>query len=119
MENSQVNICELVLSGNLSDIVREIDLGNSKLNLDYDTLLEKVRSGANKVYLLEWEGDKIPQGVMVDDQEIAWTQHGVVRSSEGDTIGTYQRLVEFGGESRNLQVMLVYSWKKDTTDQSR
>lgn len=40
----------------------------------------------NKYYMLKWKGGKVPRGVVVDGYEIAWTQHGIVRSAEGKVL---------------------------------
>ena len=45
---------------------------------------------------------------MIGDEEIAWTQHGIVNGTRGQQIGTYDRIVEFGWEEGKDQVMLVY-----------
>ena len=71
-------------------------------------LLRKIAERAKGIFLLEWEGNKIPRGAIVCDKRIAWTQHGLVTGESGKNIGTYERLVEFGGASGKEQKMLVF-----------
>ncbi len=78
-----------------------------------DGLIERCREKGGPVYLLVWEGNKIPRGAKIMGHEIVWTQNGLVSASLGAVersfdIGTYDRLVEFGGKTGNLQVMMVY-----------
>ena|SRR3989344_388238 len=71
-------------------------------------LLCKIAERAKEIFLLEWDGNKIPRGAVVCGMSIGWTQHGLVTSESGQSIGTYERLVEFGGASHNEQKMLVF-----------
>lgn len=56
---------------------------------------------------LEWKGTKIPRGLSINGVPIAWTQHGIVTGENGQRLGTYKRLVEFGGPNHDEHVMLV------------
>jgi hypothetical protein len=71
-------------------------------------LLRRMAERAKEIFLLEWEGSKIPRGAVVNGKSIAWTQHGLVTSDAGEQIGTYERTVEFGGESGRAQAMLIF-----------
>lgn len=75
--------------------------------IQLNELLGKFASLAQKFFLLEWEGNKIPRGAVVCGHTIDWTQNGIV-SSRGARIGTYERLVEFGGANHREQKMLVF-----------
>lgn len=70
-------------------------------------LIERSVETQKKQYKLSWKGNKVPRGAVVDGHEIAWTQHGVVRDSDGAVMGYYERLVEWGGEDEKDQAMLV------------
>lgn len=63
---------------------------------------------ANDAFLLLWEGNKIPRGAEVNGYRIGWTQNGKVLSADGKMIGVYDRLLEYGGESKKEQQMLVF-----------
>jgi hypothetical protein len=63
---------------------------------------------AKSVFLLEWEGNKIPRDADINGKKVNWTQHGIVTAEDGSDIGTYERTVEFGGASGKEQKMLVF-----------
>ena len=85
-----------------------VNLGNPTADAQVNNLLVKIKERATKIFLLKWEGGKVPQGAVVCGQEIAWTQHGIVNATNGNQIGTYERTVEFGGETKNEQQMLIF-----------
>lgn len=58
-------------------------------------------------YLLRWKGSKIPRGAKVGDVPIAWTQHGIVRGADGQTLGYYERTIEWGGPDRDEHEMVI------------
>lgn len=72
-------------------------------------LLQKIAERARGIFLLEWEGNKIPRGAVINGKPVGWTQHGMVRSDQGEDMGTYERTVEFGGASGKEQKMLVFA----------
>lgn len=72
-------------------------------------LLRRIAERAKEIFLLEWEGNKIPRGAVICGKSITWTQHGRVISEGDEDIGTYERLVEFGGKSGKEQKMLVFA----------
>lgn len=63
---------------------------------------------ADDAFILIWEGDKIPRGAEINGYQIIWTQNGVVQSHDGEIIGVYDRLMEYGGPSHKEQQMLVF-----------
>jgi hypothetical protein len=102
---------------------RGINLGDVSRERMADALISKLRGKGGRRFLLRWTGDKVPTGASVLGNEIAWTQHGLVQAKRGEQpaniggnmflgktedIGTYDRLVEFGGESGNEQMLIVY-----------
>ncbi len=58
-------------------------------------------------FLIEWSGSRVPRGAIIKEQEIAWTQHGVVRSTEGKVIGYYERVVD--DLNQDTQIMIVFA----------
>ncbi len=84
-----------------------VDLGDKAANQKLNEYLAKLREG-REMYLVSWRGSKIPRGVKIKWYEIVWTQNGAVTVSGGMQMGTYQRLVEFGGDSRDEHVMVIY-----------
>ncbi len=87
---------------------KRVNLGNAEAERGVNALLARLRESASKIFLLKWEGNKIPHGAIIQGKEIAWTQNGIVSSTAREQIGTYERLVEFGGETGNEQQMLVF-----------
>ena len=72
-------------------------------------ILRKMADRNKDIFLLEWEGNKIPRGAVINGKPIAWTQHGMVTSDGGENIGVYERTVEFGGASHKEQKMIVFA----------
>ena len=73
-----------------------------------NNLMSQIRKSDGRRFILSWEGNKVPRGARVLDHEIAWTQNGQVLTTDGKDIGTYDRLVEFGGTTGKEQKMVVY-----------
>ena len=71
-------------------------------------LLRALAKNPDGVFQLSWTGDKVPRGAVVGRYEIDWTQNGTVQTKAGEMVGTYERIVEFGGPGRNQHVMNVY-----------
>jgi hypothetical protein len=97
-----------------ADTPNPIDLGGK---FDFETSLREgvlaeaqrgIRAKQRRVFELEWEGSKIPRGANILGHPVGWTQHGFVTSQAGVTIGTYDRVIEFGGESGEQQKMFIY-----------
>lgn len=84
-----------------------VSLGNATVERKLAQLRQEVQNGA-RAFLLDWEGSKIPRGVEICGHVINWTQHGNVSATGGLVIGTYDRIVEFGGESGEHQQMIIY-----------
>ncbi len=91
--------------------VKLLDVGEALEAMSGDgmvgLLIEKSIETQQKQYRLSWKGNKVPRGAIVNSREIAWTQHGMVRDSCGTVIGYYERLVEWGGDDKQDQVMLI------------
>lgn len=83
-------------------------------------LARKLSSGKD-VFLVEWEGGRIPHGAIIKDQEVTWTQHGIVytttKDGYGKEIGFYERIID--DLTRQPQVMLIFAQKREeATDDS-
>ncbi len=96
--------------------VKELDVGEALAAMSSGTgvnsgmvglFMEKSIERQEKQYLLTWKGNKVPRGAIVGGHEIAWTQYGMVRDSDGKVIGYYERLVEWGGKDQKDQTMLI------------
>jgi len=109
MENPPVKVTDITdkLGGNLP-LDRQIKLGDAKLDQIVNTLLNPIKKAIKGAYLLEWEGGKIPRGAVVGDKTLAWTQNGFAHGEDGRMVGTYDRIVEFGGANKQKQIMVVY-----------
>ena len=102
LEEKQEGFCPKVSVGATSAEEIHIEM-NTKL------VLLALASASKKFYLLEWEGNKIPRGAVIEGKTISWTQNGIVMSTDGKQIGTYERTVEFGGPSGREQKMIVFA----------
>lgn len=95
---------------------RGVNLGGSHsataaaVEANINDLVGRTRKSGRR-FLVTWEGDKIPQGTHVLNYEIGWTQNGQVTTTSGEVIGSYDRLVEFGGASGKQQKMLIYLYR--------
>lgn len=93
---------------------RGVDLGGQHsflaglTEIQVNVIQAALKRGSDKFYVLDWNGNKIPRGVVLEGHEIGWTQHGVVSSTDGETMGNYDRMIEFGGEDGKQQRMIVY-----------
>ena len=79
-----------------------------ELQIVANLMLARIAGEAKAIFLLEWEGNKIPRDAEINGKKVGWTQNGLVVGTNGEDIGTYERLVEFGGPSRKEQKMLVF-----------
>ena len=103
-----VTVMDVTNASQVEEKGKELVLGDPKIDAIVNDLVADWRGSARKIFHLKWEGSKIPRGAMIEGSTIQWTQNGEVVSSDGKTIGTYQRLVEFGGASGNEQQMLIF-----------
>lgn len=98
----------------LEDIKRGANLGGmhdkraAELESRLNPMLNSLKDRAEQLFVLEWEGTRVPRGARINDMEIGWTQHGIVTSVDGETIGYYDRLVDQGGESGRFNQMIIY-----------
>lgn len=83
------------------------DLGALLTEINLDAIMARSKDDTD-TYFLSWQGNKIPRGAEINGQKIGWTQNGQVLSADGKMMGTYDRLVEFGGEKGKDQKMVVY-----------
>ncbi len=77
------------------------------INSQFNAIRAALTKKARRVFILTWKGDKVPSGAMILGHEVVWTQDGMVQTAERE-IGTYQRLLEFGGDNHDEQVMLCH-----------
>lgn len=87
---------------------RGVNLGNRDLEQVTNMLISALRSRGGRIFLLCWTGNKVPRGADVLGHKIAWTQNGMVVDDQRAQIGTYDRLLEFGGKSQKEQMIIVY-----------
>lgn len=72
-------------------------------------LLGKIAEEAGGGYRLRWRGSKIPRGATVGGVSIGWTQNGIVTGTGGERLGTYERVVEWGGPGRDEHEIMIYA----------
>jgi hypothetical protein len=87
------------------------DLSTALSEVNLAEILGPARRNSD-IFILDWEGARSPRGAVVNGHTISSTQHGIVYT-EKDMIGTYERLVDQGGESGRQNVMLVYIDRPD------
>lgn len=97
----------------LSEEARAVLLGAQNpdqlmIEVKLQGLLGAMKTRAERVYLVHWEGSKVPQGIVVGGKEVAWTQNGVVKARGGEMIGTYERIIEEGGKYGDEQFMAIF-----------
>ncbi|MEK7463548.1 MAG: hypothetical protein AAB610_00280 [Patescibacteria group bacterium] len=86
-------------------------LGLEKQDTRISSVLRGMRKFSTKAYVLEWEGSRSPRGTVLGRIQIGWTQNGVVRTDDSEDVGTYERLIDQGGESGKEHKMLIFIHK--------
>ena len=84
------------------------NLGGGRNESNVTALQDLMKHGAD-TFLVEWQGSKVPRGAEINGVPIGWTQNGMVSGTGGEALGTYERLVEYGGESGREQKMLIFA----------
>jgi hypothetical protein len=87
---------------------RDIDLGDEALSEIAGNAIKQRGQQTQSTHHLKWEGTKIPKGAFIEGIEIAWTQNELATDVDGKRIGTYIRLVEFGGRTGGEHQMLIF-----------
>jgi hypothetical protein len=72
-----------------------------------DDLRRSVRAGM-RVFILDWEGDIVPLGVVIDGKEIGGAQNGRLTSTGGQHIASYSRTAIYRGVSGRQHQMVIY-----------
>jgi hypothetical protein len=97
----------------ISDFVRTSEFANLTNDSTTDRVIFDMARRKNrlrpikKTYLITWKGTKIPNNIDLDGIRIEWMQHGVVYGNH-TMFGYYDRIVEFGGQSRDEHICLAY-----------
>lgn len=94
-------------NGNPSSRLGAITVNEAVIEGALDTLLAQMAAEAEKVFLLKWQGGRVPRGAEVGRWIIGWTQHGIVRDANGLDIGTYERIKDNVGNPP-LNEMVVF-----------
>lgn len=110
MDDLKVQVIEVT---DLDQQQESVDLNATKLKgvlneVTYNQFLKKLRGAKTRTFLLIWQGAKSPTGAKILDHVIGWTQNGIVYNETGKEIGTYDRVIEYGGESKRQQIMIAY-----------
>lgn len=72
-----------------------------------DLQLAHIRN-SKAAFILVWEGSKTPLGAQIGGHTIGRAQNGEIVSDKGESLGTYTRLLENGGESKTKQQMIAF-----------
>ena len=109
MENPQVKVTDISnLLGEELPLGKGVNLGNPQLDGRVNAILGRMKKNSSHAYILRWEGNKVPRGAVVGSETLSWTQNGCAHNETGEIVGTYERVVEFGGDKGNEQAMIVY-----------
>ena len=74
-------------------------------------LLKRIMSRRTKGIkgdTIRWSGSKAPRGVKWGSTTLGWAQHGVLYDQKGEDVGTYHRVIEFGGKDGDIQEILAW-----------
>lgn len=95
-------------------VQRPVDLGGRFYGaegvvheINYQMDLDDKKSD-QAALLVEWEGGKIPYGVVVNEIPIGWMQNGYIHGDQGESIGTYGRFVDCGGDHGKQQLVILF-----------
>lgn len=67
-----------------------------------------LRTQGRESETIRWTGTKAPRGVKFGDVTLEWAQHGILRDSKGQDVGTYRRVKEFAGPGKNEHEIEVW-----------
>lgn len=104
VEVTAVNVQTLVAKHRLPGL----DLGAKMAELGIHRRIVEHREKGGKVFLIHWLGNKVPHGAEILGHIVTWAAKQVV-VSESTQIGTFDRLITFGGPGKNVQLILVYA----------
>lgn len=115
----EVTVAELRGTEQETPESKPLDLGahgvaEKLIEANAQNLLDASRALCERRFELTWNGSKIPRGAVVAGHAIGWTQHGRVLTDAGRDIGTYERVVEYGGPARDEQRMIVALYPEAT-----
>jgi hypothetical protein len=83
------------------------NLDETQIPENLKILKNKVASTLSQKFILKWKGPKIPHGAKIGNESIGWTQHGVIKSKNGEIIGYYQRITEWGGDTKDEHEIMI------------
>lgn len=78
--------------------------GPQKIYYDQIAIAQIKRVGRRSVALFT---NGIMSGTPFFEHEIGWTQYNLVTSRKGEILGTYDRLIDCGGKTKEEQVIVV------------
>ena len=87
--------------------MKHADLKTARIEVAMEKILGFQRRQATDVFLLEWDGGRVPSGAEIKGKKIGYTRDGAVTATDGSLIGTYERIIDSGGENHRQQVMLI------------
>lgn len=82
-------------------------LGDAQLDARVQALLTRMARRCPRQFQVTWTGSKVPRGAQVLGHTIAWTQHGRVITDQNQEVGVYERVVEWGGPTKDQHTILV------------
>lgn len=84
-----------------------MNLGDPVRNAQASAVIGALAANKTLTQVMKWKGSKIPRGGKVGNIEIGWSQHDIITGKNGEQLGFYERLQEFGGANHDEHVMLI------------
>ena len=88
----------------------KVKLGAIERNERVNSVLHKAAESSRTLWFLRWKGTKTPHGAVLGETPILYARNGSVCSVQGDTIGIYERLVEWGGPDHDEHMMVIWAF---------
>jgi len=86
-----------------------VKLGAIEIDERANSFLQGLAAKSETLWFLRWKGTKTPHGAVLGEAAVSHAQDGIVCSTKGDVIGSYERLVEWGGADHDEHMMVVWA----------
>ncbi len=71
-----------------------------------EQLLNLRKKGEGEIVC--WKGSKFPRGIKLGSITLETAQHGILRDITGQDVGTYERVIEFGGSNKDEHEIIAW-----------
>ena len=86
-----------------------VKLGAIEMDGRVSSLPQGLAAKSETLWFLRWKGTKTPHGAVLGEAAVSHAQNGIVCSDKGYVIGSYERLVEWGGADHDEHMMVVWA----------